>query len=308
MTSAPLAEHRGTPRHFPTTSFDLRDRAIQHLTFTVHDWLRSKRRTADIQSRGKTLIIVGGTHLYAKALPRRSFDGPVLIPSSSASNLPPSVSPHSAQNQERDRVARCLLPSYANATNACTISPPRSSLHLTGKLTQRPPDAVDSAEAPSAGKETGRVTVPRRPSPPPAPPRNLETFDTSTPRFLLVGPRLAQRTRSTRAPMPACANDGRRFRRGSRTHVSNAFAPTANPQAVKCSATSSFAHIERRVLLDEAVERIKIDTSFRQSVRTWLKRLRTVTDALFIAVADADPKWRQIGAKLGAEVRPFSGE
>ena len=93
-------------------------------------------------------------------------------------------------------------------------------------------------------------------------------------------------------------------------HASNAFAPTANPQAREALGYKQLlAHIERRVPLDEAVERIKIDTRhFAKAQRTWLKRLRTATDALFIAAADAPtPEMaRQIGAKLGAEVlRPF---
>lgn len=63
----------------------LRARAPHHLIdivepterFTVHDWLHhATRAIADIQSRGKTPIIVGGTNLYLKALIDGMFDGP----------------------------------------------------------------------------------------------------------------------------------------------------------------------------------------------------------------------------------------
>lgn len=63
----------------------LRDRAPHHLfdivepteRFTVHDWLkRALGAINDIQSRGKTPIIVGGTNLYMKALLEGMFDGP----------------------------------------------------------------------------------------------------------------------------------------------------------------------------------------------------------------------------------------
>lgn len=63
----------------------LRQRAPHHLIdiveptqrFTVHDWLvRAHHAIADIQSRGKTPIVVGGTNLYLKALLDGMFDGP----------------------------------------------------------------------------------------------------------------------------------------------------------------------------------------------------------------------------------------
>ena len=45
--------------------------------FTVHNWLeRAHRAVAEIQSRGKTPIIVGGTNLYMKALLDGMFEGP----------------------------------------------------------------------------------------------------------------------------------------------------------------------------------------------------------------------------------------
>lgn len=63
----------------------LRNRVPHHLfdiveptqRFTVHDWLtRAHDTIAEIQSRGKTPIIVGGTNLYMKALLEGMFDGP----------------------------------------------------------------------------------------------------------------------------------------------------------------------------------------------------------------------------------------
>ncbi len=63
----------------------LRKRAVHHLIdvaepterFTVHDWLtQAHEAIADIQSRGKRPIIVGGTNLYMKALLDGMFDGP----------------------------------------------------------------------------------------------------------------------------------------------------------------------------------------------------------------------------------------
>ena len=63
----------------------LRERAPHHLIdivepterFTAHNWLsRAHATVADIQDRGRTPIIVGGTNLYLKALIDGMFDGP----------------------------------------------------------------------------------------------------------------------------------------------------------------------------------------------------------------------------------------
>jgi len=63
----------------------LRNRVPHHLIdivqpterFTVHDWLkRAHAAIADIKSRGRRPVIVGGTNLYLKALLDGMFDGP----------------------------------------------------------------------------------------------------------------------------------------------------------------------------------------------------------------------------------------
>ncbi|MFK7790026.1 MAG: tRNA (adenosine(37)-N6)-dimethylallyltransferase MiaA [Phycisphaeraceae bacterium] len=64
---------------------ELRERVKHHLIdvaepterFTVHDWLTQTHEViADMQSRGKRPVIVGGTNLYMKALLDGMFDGP----------------------------------------------------------------------------------------------------------------------------------------------------------------------------------------------------------------------------------------
>ena len=64
---------------------DLRDRVPHHMVdiveptqrFTVADWLEQvERLISDLQSQGKTPIIVGGTNLYLKALLEGMFEGP----------------------------------------------------------------------------------------------------------------------------------------------------------------------------------------------------------------------------------------
>jgi len=62
-----------------------RARAVHHLvdivepteSWTVHDWLAAAERAiADVQQRGLHPIVVGGTHLYLRALLEGMFEGP----------------------------------------------------------------------------------------------------------------------------------------------------------------------------------------------------------------------------------------
>ncbi len=70
----PTLERRGVPHHLvdlvdPSQSADAR--------FTVDDWLTLARRAIDdIRARGCLPIVVGGTHLYIKALLDGLFEGP----------------------------------------------------------------------------------------------------------------------------------------------------------------------------------------------------------------------------------------
>lgn len=65
-----LAERRGIPHHL----IDIVEPTVR---FTVADWLAAAHAAiADIQRRGAVPIVVGGTHLYIKALLDGLFDGP----------------------------------------------------------------------------------------------------------------------------------------------------------------------------------------------------------------------------------------
>ena len=63
-------EQAGVPHHL----IDIIDPAEP---FTVHDWLgRAEACIADIRSRGRVPVVVGGTHLYIRALLDGLFEGP----------------------------------------------------------------------------------------------------------------------------------------------------------------------------------------------------------------------------------------
>ncbi|MCC6660443.1 MAG: tRNA (adenosine(37)-N6)-dimethylallyltransferase MiaA [Phycisphaerales bacterium] len=65
-----MEERRGVPHH-------LIDLVEPTERFTVAQWLGlAERAVADVRSRGRVPVVVGGTHLYVKALLDGLFDGP----------------------------------------------------------------------------------------------------------------------------------------------------------------------------------------------------------------------------------------
>ncbi|MBX3380641.1 MAG: tRNA (adenosine(37)-N6)-dimethylallyltransferase MiaA [Phycisphaeraceae bacterium] len=256
-----VAERQGIPHHL----LDLRD-PRDPTPFTVHDWLRAANAAiADIQSRGKAPIIVGGTHLYAKALLDGLFDGPGADPALReqlrAKGLP-------ALREELERVDPAAAQRIHANDERRTIRA-LEVFHLTGKPISKhqtqwdPPRGTSTSDSPSA-------PLPLCPS---------------APSFLLIGldwpsekinPRINQRVKHMMET--GFLEEVRSLR------DSGAFAPTANPQAREALGYKQLLdHLEGRRTLEDAVERIKIDTRhFAKTQRTWLKRLRLTPASLWI--------------------------
>lgn len=245
------AERQGIPHHL----IDVRD-PRDPTPFTVHDWLRAANAAiADIQSRGKLPIIVGGTHLYAKALLDGLFDGPGADPALReqlrTKGLPAlreeleRVDPHAAQrihaNDER-RTIRAL-----------------EVFRLTGKPISAHQTQWDSKSSTS--------DIPHPTS------HILIGLDWPSEK---INPRINQRVKHM---MELGFLDEVRALRAS-----GAFAPTANPQAREALGYKQLLdHLEGRRSLDDAVERVKIDTRhFAKTQRTWLKRLRPTPGSMWI--------------------------
>lgn len=249
-----VAERQGIPHHL----LDLRD-PRDPTPFTVHDWLRAANAAIeDIRSRGKHPIVVGGTHLYIKALLDGLFEGPgadsALREQFRAKGLPAlreeleRVDPQAAQrihaNDER-RTIRAL-----------------EVFHLTGKPISTHQTQWDSGAPSTPGH-----------------------LDTSTPHFFLIGldwpsekinPRINQRVKHMM--------ESGFLEEVRALHASGAFGPTANPQAREALGYKQLLdHLEGRRSLEDAVERIKIDTRhFAKTQRTWLKRLRLTSGSMWI--------------------------
>ncbi|MGH7242528.1 MAG: tRNA (adenosine(37)-N6)-dimethylallyltransferase MiaA [Phycisphaerales bacterium] len=241
-----IAERQGIPHHL----IDIRDPRDPE-PFTVHDWLQAAEAAiADIQSRGKTPIVVGGTHLYIQNFLSGMFQGPgadaALREQMRAKGLPTlreeleKVDPAAAQrihaNDER-RTIRAL-----------------EIFHLTGK---------PISEHQQQWGNTSRTDC------------VLIGLDWPSEK---INPRINTRVKSM---MEAGFLDEVR-----ELHASGAFAPTANSQAREALGYKQLlAHVERRMSLDDAIERIKIDTRhFAKTQRTWLKRLRITPSSVWIDV------------------------
>lgn len=264
-----LAERQGIPHHL----LDLRD-PRDPTPFTVHDWLREANAAiADIQSRSKTPIIVGGTHLYAKALLDGLFDGPGADPALRdqlrAKGLP-------ALREELERVDPAAAQRIHANDERRTIRA-LEVFHLTGK----PISAHQTQwDAPQSEIPNPKTDIPHR----------LIILDWPAE---LINPRINARVKQM---MEAGFLDEVRT-----LHASGAFAPTANPQAREALGYKQLlAHVEGRTSLDDAVERIKIDTRhFAKTQRTWLKRLR-ITPGCKCIDASATPTAQQVTLVIAA--------
>lgn len=254
-----IAEREGIQHHL----IDLRDPRDPD-PFTVHDWLHAANAAiTDIQSRGKLPIVVGGTHLYIKSLLDGLFDGPGADPALREQLRAKGLA---ALREELERVdpqaAQRIHPNDERRTvRALEV------FHLTGKpisAHQTQWDAPQS-EIRNPKSEIG---------------------------FLLIGldwpsekinPRINARVKHM-------MESG--FLEEVRTlHATGAFGPTANPQAREALGYKQLlAHIEGRMSLDDAVERIKIDTRhFAKTQRTWLKRLRITPGSMWIDANTVPP-------------------
>ena len=242
-TAKPTADERaGVPHH-------LIDAVEPTEAFTVHDWLaEANRLIEDVRGRGGTPIVVGGTHLYVKALLEGLFEGP-----------------------EPDEAIRETL-------RAMGLPALRAEL-----------ERVDPAAAQRIHPNDDRRTI-----------RALEVFrQTGTPITELQKQWDREKSVRTDAVLvgldwPAEAINTRinarvrtMIERGLRVEVS-ALATRLGPQAREALGYKQLlAHLEGDITLDDAVEKIKIETRrFAKNQRTWLRRLRTTPGSIWLTPED----------------------
>lgn len=233
-------------------------------SFTVQEWLqRANAAMADIRARGCWPIVVGGTHLYVKALLDGLFDGPGADP------------------ELRERLG-ALSPAQLRARLEAIDPPLARKLHPNDlRRTIRAIEVFELTGKPMSDHQTqwdeGRDGMPSD--------RTLVGIEWPVE---LINPRINARVKQM-------------FSRGLVEEARALFdAGRLGPQAREALGYKQLmAHFEGRCTLEEAAEEIKIETRrFAKNQRTWARRLRMTQGACRIdAAVTPSEQWPELVLK-----------
>lgn len=219
--------------------------------FTVHDWLNLANPLIEtLQAKGTTPVVVGGTNLYVKSF----LDGLFEAPEPS-----PVIKEQIKQMSQPDR--RALL----------TKVDPQAADRIDGADLRRTRRALE------VYLQTGTPITELQ--------KQWEHEKTSRPEAVLVGldwpvdlinSRINQRVK-------IMIDDGL-VEEARAIYDADGFGDQSR-EAI--GYKQLIVHFEGKCTLDEAIERIKIDTRrFAKNQRTWLKRLRIRPGSIWIEAAD----------------------
>lgn len=243
------AERCGIPHHL----IDIADPTER---FTVHDWLTLATRTInEVRERGHVPIVVGGTHLYLKALLEGLFEGPPENPAlrEALAALP------------RDELRRRL-----------EASDPAAAERLHPNDLRRTIRALEVFEATGTPISALQRQWDQNSQAPGT--QNSVLIGLDWPSEAL-NPRINARVR---AMMVAGLLDEVRS-----LHASGRLGTQAREGL---GYKQLLAYLEGDTTLDEAVEQIKIETRrFAKNQRTWLRRLRAIPGSIWIDAAATPP-------------------
>ena len=230
--------------------------------FTVSDWLaRAEAVIDDLRSRGGTPVVVGGTHLYIKALLEGLFEGPASDPALRArlaAETPAAlrerlaaVDPEAAARIHPNDLRRTIRALEVHAATGRPISEQQREWDAG----RRRADALLVAVRWPTEEINQRINARVR-------------------RMMDEGLLEEVRGLSERGVLGEQARQGLGYRQ-------------------------LLEHLESHLSLDEAVERIKIETRrFAKNQRTWLRRLMAEGDRLWLEAPPADPEqWAQVVVK-----------
>ena len=246
-TAKPTAdEMAGVPHHL----LDLVDPSDPQLSpFTVDDWLaRAESLIEELRGSGRVPVVVGGTHLYAKALMEGLFKGPDPDPALRAELADLAAEDRRAELERVDPAsARKIHPNDDRRTiRALEI------FRLTGVPISEHQKQWDSAAGPRRDALLIGIDWP------------AET----------LSKRINERVRTmVEAGLLAEAHA---------LYDAGALRPGTQP-AESLGYKQLIPYFERRCSRSEAVERIKIETRrFAKNQRTWLRRLRSTPGSVWI--------------------------
>jgi tRNA dimethylallyltransferase len=263
-----MDERRGIPHH-------LIDVVDPTESFSVSQWLaRAEACIGDIRARGGLPIVVGGTHLYVKALLDGLFEGPGA-----------------------DETLRNELRGLSQAERRAELE--RVDADAAGRIHAN--DERRTIRALEVFRITGTPISKLQ--------RQWDRDDSPRDRFLMglewssesINPRINARVR---AMMDAgLLNEVRGLHEGGK------FGPQSREAL---GYKQLIAHLEGGCSLEDAVEEIKIETRrFAKNQRTWMRRLRMTPGALWIDAESLNGplEWTERVAEwskqvLGAVLKP----
>ncbi len=240
------AERRGVPHH-------LIDIIEPTERFSVHQWLaEAERLIGEIKARGGVPVVVGGTHLYVKALLEGMFEGPGADEAVRAEffAMPPA---------ERRALLERVDPAAA------------------GRI--HPNDERRTVRALEVWRLTGRPISEHQGQWDRGARADCVLVGLDWPTEAING-RINARVKQMMAD--GLLEEARGLWEAGRL----------GPQAREGLGYKQLAaHFEGRCSLEEAVEEIKIETRrFAKNQRTWLKRLRTTPGAIWLEMPGEGPQ------------------
>ncbi|MFM9994308.1 MAG: tRNA (adenosine(37)-N6)-dimethylallyltransferase MiaA [Phycisphaerales bacterium] len=256
-------ERRGIPHH-------LIDVVEPTERFTAAQWLAAARAAiADTRARGRMPIVVGGTHLYIKALLDGLFDGPEPDATLRAEL---QAIPQGTRRAELERVDPAAAARIHANDDRRTIRA-LEVFRQTGRPISAHQRQWDRVPADSAADPTDQHTDRGIPG------AMLVTLDWPTPE---LNRRINERVRSMIAR--GLLGEVRGLHESARL----------GPQAREALGYKQLlTHLRGECTLDDAVERIKIETRrFAKNQRTWLRRLSATPGALRIDAGATPPESR----------------
>jgi tRNA dimethylallyltransferase len=252
-----LEERKGIPHH-------LIDVAEPTERFTVHDWLKVATQTIEeIRARGGFPIVVGGTHLYIKALLDGLFEGPGEDPAlrERLRTLPPQELRARLEAVDPAAAARLHPNDIRRTIRALEV------FELTGKPISEHQTQWDRQHEESQRGKPRRVLIGLT-----WPPE-------------LLNPRINARVKKM-------VEDGL-VEEARGLWLSNRLGQQAREGL---GYKQLIAHFEGRCSLEDAIEEVKIETRrFAKNQRTWLRRLRTTPGSVWIDATTTPPdQWPEV--------------
>jgi len=225
--------------------------------FTVDDWLRlAREKIAESRGRGVLPIVVGGTHLYIKALLDGLFEGP-----------------------EPDEALRAELTAMHPATRRAELErvDPAAAVRI------HPNDIRRTVGALGGFRRTGKPISAHQKQWGPPPPTQPAEAPTSEFQLIILDWESEALNRRINARVKQMMERGL-LEEVRALHASGALVPGTQPaEALGYKQLLAHLHNPAAVSLEEAIEKIKIETRrFGKNQRTWLRRLRTTPGAITI--------------------------